>query len=129
VAKEIAAQGTVDVLRHGVVDLGVTIRLAYFRPASGLAPALMERYGRNRLTVTRQFPYAEGSTKTLDLCLFVNGVPVATAELKKAMTGKAGESGQRRRGAEPSFNDSGCVCYACASMLIACNGEQDGAGS
>jgi type I restriction enzyme R subunit len=85
-AKELDSRGTVDVLRHGVVDLGVTIRLAYFRPAHGLTPVLQERYEANRLTVTRQLPYQHGSTKTLDLCLFVNGVPVATAELKNKLT-------------------------------------------
>lgn len=87
-ANEIDARGTVDVLRHGVVDLGVTFRLAFFRPASGLTPDLLERHAKNRLTVTRQLPYEAGSTKTLDLCLFVNGVPVATAELKNAITGQ-----------------------------------------
>lgn len=87
-AKELDARGTVDVLRHGVVDHGVSFRLAYFRPASGLTPELVERYGKNRLTVTHQLPYEAGSTKTLDLCLFVNGIPVATAELKNAMTGQ-----------------------------------------
>ena len=88
VAKELDARGTVDVLRRGVVDLGVTLRLAFFRPASGLTPELVERYGKNRLTVTRQLAYERGSTKTLDLCLFVNGIPVATAELKNALTGQ-----------------------------------------
>ncbi len=87
-AKEVDARGTVDVLRHGVVDLGVTIRLAFFRPAWGLTPELVERYGKNRLTVTRQLPYEAGLTKAVDLCLFVNGVPVATAELKDALTGQ-----------------------------------------
>src|SRR5690606_11575853 len=86
--KELDVRGTVDVLRHGVVDLGVTIRLAFFRPASGLTPELVERYGKNRLTVTRQLPYEHGSTKTLDLCLFVHGIAVATAELKNALTGQ-----------------------------------------
>ncbi|MGI8794452.1 MAG: type I restriction endonuclease subunit R, partial [Acidimicrobiales bacterium] len=86
--KELDTRGTVDVLRHGVVDLGVAIKLAFFRPASGLTPQLVERYGKNRLTVTRQQPYEEGSTKTLDLCLWVNGIPVATAELKNSLTGQ-----------------------------------------
>jgi type I restriction enzyme, R subunit len=87
-ARELDAHGVVHVLRRGVVDMGVTIRLAWFRPASGLTPELVERYGRNRLTVTRQLPYEAGSTKTVDLCLFVNGIPVATAELKNALTGQ-----------------------------------------
>ena len=87
-AKELESRGTVDVLRHGVVDLGQTIRLAYFRPASAMSPELVERYGKNRLTVTRQLPFDPKSTKTVDLCLFVNGLPVATAELKNALTGQ-----------------------------------------
>ena len=90
-AKELDARGTVDVLRHGVVDLGVTIRLAFFAPAHGLTPLLRERYEANRLTVTRQLPYQHGQTKTLDLCLFVNGIPVATAELKNQLTGQSVE--------------------------------------
>lgn len=87
-AKQIDERGTVDVLRHGMVDRGVTLQLAYFRPAHGLTPALVERYDANRLTVTRQLPYEAASNKTLDLCLFVNGLPVATAELKNPITGQ-----------------------------------------
>ena len=63
----------------------------YGRPASGLNPALVARYAANRLTVTRQLPYRPGSTETLDLGLFVNGIPVATAELKNPLTGQTVE--------------------------------------
>lgn len=91
VAKELDSRGTVDVLRHGVVDQGVTIRLAYFKPAHGLTPDLVERYLANRVSVTRQMPYEANSSKTLDLCLFVNGLPVATAELKNPITGQTVE--------------------------------------
>ena len=90
-AKELDSRGTVDVLRRGVVDLGVTIQLAYFRPAHGLTPALVQRYDANRLTVTRQLAYEPGSHKTVDLGLFVNGLPVATAELKNPLTGQTVE--------------------------------------
>ena len=91
-AKELDARGTVDVLRRGVVDHGVTIRLAYFRPAHGLTPALVDLYNANRLTVTRQLPYEATSGKTLDLALFVNGLPVATAEIKNPITGQGVEN-------------------------------------
>jgi type I restriction enzyme R subunit len=90
-ASQIDERGTVDVLRHGVSDQGVTIRLAYFKPAHGLTPELVARYEANRLTVTRQLPYDPVSNKTLDLCLFVNGLPVATAELKNPLTGQTTE--------------------------------------
>jgi len=86
--KELDSRGTVDVLRHGVVDHGVTIQLAYFRPAHGLTPALVARYENNHLSVTRQLQYERDSNNAVDLALFVNGIPVATAELKNALTGQ-----------------------------------------
>lgn len=103
-AKELDLRGAVDVLRHGVVDLGVTFRLAFFRPASRLTPALSERYAHNRLTVTRQLPYDPGSTKTVDLCLFVNGVPVATAELKNALTGQGVDDAMEQYRTDRDYN-------------------------
>ena len=85
------SEGTLDVLRHGVSDQNVEIRLCYFKPAHGLTPQLLARYQANRLTVTRQLPYEAGASKTLDLGLFVNGIPVATAELKNPLTGQGVE--------------------------------------
>lgn len=85
-AKQIDERGTIDVLRHGVEDLGVHLRLAYFRPASGLNPDLERRYDANRLTVIRQLHYAPEHANVLDVALFVNGLPVATAELKNPLT-------------------------------------------
>ena len=84
-AGQIDERGTLDVLRHGVDDQGVSLKLAYFKPAHGLTPELRERYEANRLTVVRQLAYGQG-TNTLDLGLFVNGIPVATAELKNPLT-------------------------------------------
>jgi len=49
---------------------------------------LVAHYDANRLTVTRQLPYDPESNKTIDLCLFLNGIPVATAELKNHLTGQ-----------------------------------------
>jgi len=91
VARQIDARGTVDVLRHGVEDLGVLIRLAYFRPASGLNPELEARYAANRLTVTRQLHYSGDVNASVDLALFVNGLPMATSELKNPPTGQSVE--------------------------------------
>ena len=85
-ATELDSRGTVEVLRHGIVDLGVTIWLAFFKPAHGLTEALTTLYDQNRVTVTRQFPYDPGSHKTIDLALLVNGIPTATAELKNHLT-------------------------------------------
>jgi type I restriction enzyme R subunit len=90
-AQQLDERGTLDVLRHGVMDGPVSIRLAFFKPAHALTPELVQRYEANRLTVTRQLAYDSASTKTLDLCLFVNGIPVATAELKNQLTGQSVE--------------------------------------
>ena len=95
-ADELDDRGTVDVLRHGVMDQNFQIRLAYFKPAHSLTPELVALYEANRLTVTRQLPYEPGSFKTLDLCLFVNGLPVATAELKNELTGQGLEQATKQ---------------------------------
>ncbi len=87
-ARQIDEHGTVDVIRHGVRDQNVEIRLSYRQPAFGVAPELVAHYDANRLTVTRQLPFEPDSNKTLDLCLFLNGIPVATAELKNHLTGQ-----------------------------------------
>jgi len=75
-------------LRHGYELRGVKLDLAYFRPAHGLTPELAERYRANRLSVIRQLPYSPDHNNTLDVALFVNGLGVATAELKNALTGQ-----------------------------------------
>jgi type I restriction enzyme R subunit len=90
-ASELTLRGTVDVLRHGVTDLGVSIQLAYFKPAHGLTPDLLEKYEANRVGVMRQFNYDAASEKDIDICLLVNGIPTATAELKNPLTGQTVE--------------------------------------
>jgi type I restriction enzyme, R subunit len=102
-AQQIDERGTVDVLRHGVRDHNVEIRLSYRRPAFGVAQELVTHYDANRLTVTRQLPFDPESGKTLDLCLFVNGIPVATAELKNHLTGQSVEEAidQYRKNRDP----------------------------
>ncbi len=91
-ASELDKRGTVDVLRHGVVDRNVKIRLAYFKPAQGLTPELAQRYEANVLSVVRQLPFEPDTSRTVDLGLFVNGIPVATAELKNPLTGQTVEN-------------------------------------
>ena len=87
-AQQLDERGSVDVIRHGVRDQNIEIRLSYRRPAFGVAPELVAHYDANRRTVTRQLPFDPNSTKTVDLCLFLNGIPLATAELKNHLTGQ-----------------------------------------
>ena len=86
--KELDAKGSLHVLRHGFKFYGKTFRLAYFKPAHGANYEVLELYGKNRLTVTRQVPCHPGDNRTLDMVLAVNGLPVSTIELKNPGTGK-----------------------------------------
>jgi type I restriction enzyme R subunit len=81
-------EGCLKVLRHGFKCFGKTFRTAYFAPASGLNPETERLYEANILSVTRQVRYAKHHTKTLDMVLSLNGIPIITAELKNHMTGQ-----------------------------------------
>lgn len=86
--KELDFKGTLHVMRHGFKFYGKTFRLAYFKPAHGLNYEVLELYGKNQLTVTRQVPCHPGKHDTIDLLFAVNGLPVATCELKNPSTGQ-----------------------------------------
>lgn len=87
IADQLTKRGTVDVLRRETKMNGVAFRVAFFAPANGLTPSLWERYAANRLTVVRQLHHSESKpAASLDVTLFVNGIPTATAELKNALT-------------------------------------------
>jgi type I restriction enzyme R subunit len=85
-------EGCLMVLRHGFKSFGKQFRVAYFAPASGLNPEIQKLYAANRLTVTRQLKYSDKHNNTIDLVLSLNGIPVATAELKNQMTGQTWRS-------------------------------------
>ncbi len=83
---EISNRGVIDVLRKGVKHGPVHVDLFYGTPSPGNAAAA-ERHARNRFSVTRQLRYSRDETqRSLDLCLFINGLPVATFELKNSLT-------------------------------------------
>ncbi|MDP9792959.1 type I restriction enzyme R subunit [Catenuloplanes nepalensis] len=96
VASEIDKRGALDVLRNGVRDRGATIQLCYFRPGHTLAASALDDYNANRLTVVRQLRYSAKTQDELDLTLFVNGIPIATAELKNPLTGQDVESAKKQ---------------------------------
>ncbi len=80
-------RGTISVLRTPVKDSGVAVRLCSFKPASALNHEQSLRYAANRLGIVRQMHHSESNpSDSLDLVLVVNGIPVATAELKNPLT-------------------------------------------
>jgi type I restriction enzyme, R subunit len=90
--KELDLKGTLHVLRHGFKFYGKTFRLAYFKPAHGLNQEVLALYGQNRLAVTRQVPCHPGKDHTIDMLFSLNGLPVATCELKNPGTGQTWKS-------------------------------------
>lgn len=84
--KELDIKGSLHVLRHGFKFYGKLFRLAYFNPAHALSPDVLALYAQNQLTVTRQVPCHPSDYSTVDMVLAVNGLPVATIELKNPGT-------------------------------------------
>jgi len=87
-SKEIRNKGTLHVLRKGVKDRGATFKLAYYKPASGMNPEHRILYEKNRFSVVRQLRYSKKTENSLDLAIFLNGIPIITAELKNSLTGQ-----------------------------------------
>ena len=88
VEKTLESQGTLHVLRRGVKVHGKLIDCAVFRPTHGMNPDTLAKYALNRLVVTRQVRFIEGAETSIDLLLSLNGLPIATAELKNHQTGQ-----------------------------------------
>ena len=87
-------RGTLDVLRHGIELLGLKapLMLAQFKPALAINPDILARYAANRLRVVRQLRYSLHNENSIDLGLFLNGLPVVTAELKTDFTQSIGDA-------------------------------------
>lgn len=85
--KELNTKGMLHVLRHGYKCLGKPFRVAYFAPNNQLNPETWKLYAENRLSVTRQLYFSEQDNKSLDMVLFLNGLPIVTLELKNEMSG------------------------------------------
>ena len=95
-SREIGRRGSLDVLRNGIKDSGCTFRLAFFRPASGLNEQLQRLHAANLFAVVRQLRYSEKDGKSLDLVLFLNGIPTFTAELKNPLNAQTVEDAIRQ---------------------------------
>ena len=88
IRKSLDERGTLEVLRKGVEIVGLKspLMLAQFRPAMGMNPDITARFTANRLRVIRQVRYSLHNEKCIDLVLFLNGIAVATVELKTDFT-------------------------------------------
>ncbi|MGA2471106.1 MAG: type I restriction endonuclease subunit R [Solirubrobacteraceae bacterium] len=113
---EITKRGLVAVLRDGLKHGPHHIDLFYSTPSPG-NPRAAERYDANRFTVTRQLRYSRDETQlALDLCIFINGLPVATFELKNNLTKQTVEDAveQYKRDRDPReliFQFGRCIAH------------------
>jgi type I restriction enzyme, R subunit len=94
--KELELRGCLDVLRYGFVDYGVKFRMAFFQPETGLNSETTALYNQNRLRVTRQVSYSSKNKNSVDVVLSLNGLPVATLELKNQFTGQTNENAKKQ---------------------------------
>ena len=86
--ENVVRYGLIYVLRNGIDDLGIKLKMCYFRPASELNEELMLKYQQNILQETRQFAYSTQNRNTIDMVLSLNGIPVVALELKNQLTGQ-----------------------------------------
>ncbi|MEN9480119.1 MAG: hypothetical protein RLZZ298_1514 [Pseudomonadota bacterium] len=94
--KELDTKGMLKVLRQGFKCYGKKLRVAVFAPSNRMNPETLDLYEKNRLTVTRQLFYGETHAKSLDLVLFLNGLPLVTAELKNPLSGQTVEDAKKQ---------------------------------
>jgi type I restriction enzyme R subunit len=79
---------TLQVLREKVKDRGQYLDLVYFKPSHSKTSEHLQGYLKNKLSIIRQLKYSKKNEKSIDIVLFVNGLPVVTMELKNALTGQ-----------------------------------------
>jgi type I restriction enzyme R subunit len=85
---EITARGVLDVFRNGFEDRGTKFDMAYFGADSSFNKDIEARHKANILSIIRQLKYSEKNENSIDMVLFVNGLPVFSAELKNQMSGQ-----------------------------------------
>ena len=113
---EIGKRGVIDVLRKGIKHGPHDVTLFYGTPTPGNVKAT-ERFAQNRFSVTRQLRYSRDETaNALDLALFINGLPIATFELKNSLTKQTVEDAveQYKRDRDPReklFEFGRCVAH------------------
>ncbi len=88
ISSEISKRGIIDVLRNKVSDRGVHLDLCYFEPKSDLNPEHKELFKLNQFSLVRQLHYSTTNENSVDMVLFLNGIPIISMELKNQLTGQ-----------------------------------------
>lgn len=94
--KELDAKGMLYLLRNGIIDSPAKFNLCFFQPASSMNNTDEANYEKNILSITRQVRYSLKNENSIDVVLFVNGLPITTLELKNQITGQNVENAKRQ---------------------------------
>jgi type I restriction enzyme R subunit len=94
--KELETHGMLHLLRKGIVDVPARFNLCYSKPVSGMNQTDAENYKKNILSITRQVHYSTKNENSIDVVLFINGLPIITLELKNPITGQTIENAKRQ---------------------------------
>ena len=86
--REVKMVGLLRVLRKGFTDRGITFQVVFWKPETSLNTTTMAQYEANTLHCTRQLHYSVHNENSIDIVLFVNGIPVVSMELKCQFTGQ-----------------------------------------
>ena len=116
ISNQIKSRGVLDVLRKGIKDRGCSFDLTYFQPSSGMNPTHKKLYNQNRFSLIRQLHYSQRNEKSLDMTLFLNGLPLVTMELKNSLTGQTVTDAEKqyrtdRDPREPLFQFKRCLVH------------------
>lgn len=108
--------GMVAVLKHGFKHRGISFKVVFFEPESGLNESAADRYAKNVCRCIRQFHFAETGNQTIDMVLDVNGIPLVGIELKDQFTGQDVEDAihQWREDRDPR-----CRCLKFNTRMVA----------
>jgi type I restriction enzyme R subunit len=115
---EISSRGLIDVLRKGVKDRGCNFRMLYFQPKNNLNPEHHKLFKKNRFVVVRQLHYSTKNENSIDMGLFINGIPFMTMELKNQLTNQNIFDSERqykydRDPKEPLLQFQRCIVHFC----------------
>ncbi len=94
--KDLATHGMLYLLRHGIIDVPAKFSLCFFKPASGMNQTNLALYEQNILSITRQVHYSKKNENSIDIVLFINGLPISTIELKNAITGQTVDNAKKQ---------------------------------
>ena len=130
----IGKRGIVETLRRGISTRGCSFDLVYFEPRSGMNQDHIDLYQKNRFVVVRQLYYSNKNKNSIDMVLFLNGIPITTMELKNQLTGQNLKNSEYqykhdRDPKEPLLNFQRCFVHFCidndvVSMTTNLNGNK-----